>query len=78
MIDAGIVRGSAEQAKPLVIGLDTVYVHEDIEEIETEQGIEYQYHEYQYGKDEYILNVLEKQAGDIEYISIMADIDMEA
>lgn len=55
MIDVGIVCGSEEQAKAIVIGVDTVYVHTDIKQIEDEDGnIMYQYHEVQYGKDEYI------------------------
>lgn len=59
MIDKGIITGSEEQAKPLIIGKDTVYVHTDIKEVKT--GIEgeevdwlYQYHEIQYDKDEFI------------------------
>ena len=47
----GDVYGTAEQARALVIGLDTVYVHTDTEELEN--GL-YKYKEAQYGKDEYI------------------------
>lgn len=55
----GIVQGSAEQAVPLVIGKDTVYVHSDIQQIlEDDEGNLvmnlFQYHEIQYDKDEYI------------------------
>ena len=49
----GIVRGSAAQAVPLIIGKDTVYVHTDITPVEGEEGL-FQYHEVQYEKDEYI------------------------
>lgn len=55
MKDFGIVRGSKEQAREIVIGKDTVYVHTDIKEIKTEDGgALYEYHEVQYCKDEYI------------------------
>ena len=55
MRNMGIVHGSAGQAKPLIIGKDTVYVHSDIEKVEMEDGSEsYQYNEIQYEKDEYI------------------------
>ena len=53
MKDMGIVRGSAAQAVPLIIGKDTVYVHTDITPVEGEEGL-FQYHEIQYEKDEYI------------------------
>ena len=49
----GIVRGSAAQAKPLIIGKDTVYVHSNIKPVEDEEGL-FEYHEIQYEKDEYI------------------------
>lgn len=51
MKDYGRVRGSKEQAKPLIIGKDTVYVHTDIVAVEDGQ---FEYNEIQYGKDEYI------------------------
>ena len=55
MKDFGIVRGSKEQAREIVIGKDTVYVHTDIKEVKTEDGgTLYEYHEIQYAKDEYI------------------------
>ncbi|MGN0354397.1 MAG: hypothetical protein ACI4EI_04910 [Muricoprocola sp.] len=61
MIDVGIVSGSEEQAKELIVGVDTVYVHYDIELVEKEDGSKvYQYHEIQYGKDEYIQLMSEK------------------
>ena len=55
----GIVRGSPEMAVPLVIGPDTVFVHTDIEPVTNDQDGnpiegEFQYHEIQYEKDEYI------------------------
>ena len=53
MKDMGIVRGSAAQAKPLIIGKDTVYVHTNIKPVEDEEGL-FEYHEIQYEKDEYI------------------------
>jgi hypothetical protein len=65
MKDMGIVFGSAEQAVPLVIGKDTVYVHSDIQQIlEDKDGKPitnlFQYHEIQYDKDEYIKVMSEK------------------
>lgn len=59
MIDVGIVQGNTEQAKPLIIGKDTVYVHTDIVPVTTDaDGHEvdnlFEYHEIQYSKDEYI------------------------
>ena len=55
----GIVRGSAAQAQPLIIGKDTVYVHTDITPVEGEEGL-FQYHEVQYEKDEYIKMLAEQ------------------
>lgn len=65
MKDMGIVFGSAEQAIPLIIGKDTVYVHSDIQQIlEDKDGKPvtnlFQYHEIQYDKDEYIKIIAEK------------------
>ena len=59
MKDMGIVFGSAEQAVPLVIGKDTVYVHTnihtvDINNLDGSTYQEYEYDEIQYDKDEYI------------------------
>ena len=53
----GKVVGSAEQARPLVIGKDTVYVHTDI--LPAEKGGKvidglFSYNEIQYDKDAYI------------------------
>jgi hypothetical protein len=57
--DVGIVQGSAAQAVPLVVGVDTVYVHTDIMAIPVSDGL-FSYHEVQYGKDEYIQLMAEK------------------
>lgn len=54
MVEILGVRGSAAQAKPLVVGKDTVYVHTNIERIVDSEMDEYQYDEIQYEKDEYI------------------------
>ena len=56
MKDYGRVRGSKEQAKPLIIGKDTVYVHSNIIDVEDDQ---YEYSEIQYGKDEFIKLIAE-------------------
>ena len=67
MRDMGIVQGSAEAATPLVIGYDTVYVHDDIQEYQetTEDGeviTSYKYHEIQYTKDEYLQIQADRQS----------------
>ena len=51
MKNMGVVKGSEEQAKELIVGFDTVYVHKNIKKLE--DG-DYQYEEVQYDKDEYI------------------------
>ena len=68
MKDYGVVQGSAEQAKELIVGIDTVYVHSNIEEIKGENGEKlFQYHEVQYGKDEYIklIGTQNKELGEL-------------
>ena len=67
MKDMGIVRGSAEMAKPLIVGFDTVYVHTDIKPVEPleeepDRAPEFEYHEIQYGKDEYIQVMADQNA----------------
>lgn len=54
----GIVQGSEAQAKELIINIDTIYVHTNIQKIEVDsQGNPvdnlYSYHEVQYTKEEY-------------------------
>ena len=67
----GIVQGNSEQAKPLVVGKDTVYVHTDIVPVEKDGKIIedlFSYTEVQYGKDEYIeimANKNEKLSNDL-------------
>lgn len=55
----GLVYGSKDQARPFVIGTDTVYVHTEIEpatDPETGQLMKdnFKFQEVQYGKDEYL------------------------
>lgn len=57
MKDMDTVYGNKEQAVPLVISHDTVYVHTDIEQIDN--GL-FRYHETQYTKDEYIRMMAEE------------------
>ena len=52
MEDMGIVQGHKAQAQPLVVGLDTVYVHTDIRLIDEAREL-YEYHEVQYTHQEY-------------------------
>lgn len=55
MKNCGVIRGSEAQAKELIVGKDTVYVHTNIKEITGENGEkEFSYREIQYEKDEYI------------------------
>ena len=73
MKDYGRVRGSKEQAKPLIIGKDTVYVHTDIVDVEDDQC---EYNEVQYGKDEFIKMIAEKAESEkADASEIMLDID---
>ena len=73
MKDYGRIRGSKEQAKPLIIGKDTVYVHTDIVDVEDDQC---EYNEVQYGKDEYIGLMSEKAESENADVSEMIlDID---
>lgn len=52
MKEVGLVYGDQTQAQPVVVGLDTVYVHRDIQRINEEYGI-YSYYETQYSLQEY-------------------------
>lgn len=63
MKDVGIVQGSEAQAKDIIISADTVYVHSDIKKVEKKDEKDpdvWEYHEIQYGKDEYISLLAEK------------------
>lgn len=63
MKDVGIVHGSEAQAKDIIISVDTVYVHSDIKKVEKKDEKDpdvWEYHEIQYGKDEYIKLMAEK------------------
>lgn len=61
------VYGSAQQAKPLIITSDTVYIHTDIQRVTIEATAEmdnppelYQYNEIQYEKDEFLELIVNK------------------
>ena len=58
------VQGSIEQAQPLIVNKDTVYVHTNIVQATDEDGniVDglYVYDEVQYTKDEYIQMIAEK------------------
>lgn len=58
MKDMGIRLGSKAWAVPVVVTPDTVYVHTDIVEVsstdDSTTSVLYQYHEIQYGIQEYI------------------------
>ncbi|GBR74159.1 hypothetical protein NO1_1384 [Candidatus Termititenax aidoneus] len=67
MQNNGVVRGEADQAKPVVIGKDTVYIHSNIREYDkldsegNKIGIGYEYDEVQYDKDEYLQKLINEQ-----------------
>ena len=58
------VQGSSQQAQPLIVNKDTVYVHTNIVQATDEDGNVvdglYVYDEVQYTKDEYIQMMAEK------------------
>ena len=58
------VQGSSQQAQPLIVNKDTVYVHTNIVQATDEDGNVvdglYVYDEVQYTKDEYIQIMAEK------------------
>ena len=60
------VQGSIEQAQPLIVNKDTVYVHSNIVQATDEDGnvIDnlYVYDEVQYTKDEYIQIMADKNS----------------
>ena len=60
MVIKGKVQMDKEQAKPIVIGKDTVYIHTNIKEITKNDLTFYEAIETQYDKDEY-LEILSKQ-----------------
>lgn len=64
MKDMGIIQCSTEQAIPLIIGYDTVYVHTNIVKIDIDvMGNQtdnlWKCHEIQYDKDEYLHYIAE-------------------
>ena len=58
------VQGSSQQAQPLIVNKDTVYIHTNIVQATDEYGniVDglYVYDEVQYTKDEYIQMIAEK------------------
>ena len=58
------VQGSSQQAQPLIVNKDTVYIHTNIVQATDEDGNVvdglYVYDEVQYTKDEYIQIIAEK------------------
>lgn len=70
MKDMGTIQCSKAQAKELIINKDTVYVHTNIEKIETDEMGNtvdnlYSCNEIQYSKDEYI-KLLANQNDELE------------
>lgn len=63
MENMGIVYGDIVQAKPLIIGKDTVYIHTNIKPLEKNGKIVenfFVYDEIQYTKDEYLQLMVEE------------------
>lgn len=73
MKDMGIIQGSAEQAVPLIVGKDTVYVHADITPVTQDsignpvEGL-FQYHEVQYDLHEYMQIMADTQIMQDQYL----------
>ncbi len=81
MKDMGIVQGSLTQAQPLIVGVDTVYIHTNIVKIETDSMGNvtdnlYQYNEIQYSKDEWNALQAEKANADIAYLAMMTGVKL--
>lgn len=78
MINTGKIQGSKQQAQPLIIGKDTVYVHTNIKKIEilqddTKVDNLYEYDEVQYDKDEYIQLKAIKDKENDAFIDVMTE-----
>lgn len=78
MRDMGKVRGSAEQAQPLVVGKDTVYVHDNITQLHIDSDGNptdnlFEYHEIQYDYTEYFHMMLEKDILQTAQIRALSD-----
>ena len=59
MHNIGIVYGSEAQAKPIVVNIDTVYVHDNIQLVDDDVKL-YSYNEAQYTINEYLSLVMEQ------------------
>lgn len=62
--------------KPELIRFDefSVWMYENISEIQTEDGVQYEYDMTRYSKDEYILMLIEKNTADTQYIGMMMEV----
>ena len=74
MKQIGLVEGNSEQARPLVIGTDTVYIHADIQPKEGSESL-FTYQEVQYDKDEYLEQLAKASATAAELIDIILGVD---
>ena len=74
MINMGLIQGSKVQAVPIIVGVDTVYVHTNIKKLDVRSEFDereteiYEYNEVQYGKDEYIQLLSESTNESEKYI----------
>jgi len=75
------VQGAVEQAVPLIIQKDTVYVHENIrqEEVEDmpEKRLVWIYDEIQYGKDEYLQKMADENKSMKDAIEVLITSGLE-
>ena len=52
------VMGDYQQAQPIIVGKDTIYIHSNIQEhVDDKDLVYYTYDEIQYDKDEYLLKI---------------------
>lgn len=77
----GTIQGSGEQAKPIVIGKDTVYVHTNIVKLDVDSEGNpvddlYKYHEEQYDLHEYLNLFIQQTKADIDYIAVMGGVEL--
>lgn len=52
----------------------SVWVCENITEIQTDDGVQYEYDMIQHAKDEYISMLIEKNTADMQYIGMMTEV----
>lgn len=66
------VYGSIEQTKSIIVNVDTVYIHSNIQKVEEIENL-YQYDEIQYTKDEYIQLMANRQELQTQLLNLFAE-----